>query len=157
MVSADVRRHRRAAGLTLIELLVAMAVFLAIVAASLALGKGWLDANNVAKGRGLVQQGYSVAKTYAMQNPNAQTGNAPAAVLCLSGGVFSVYLGGSCSGTAIWTGAMPNNTTVTANAATPACFAFTNQGRSTAGSASCSTATSYTVTSGSSNVTANFF
>lgn len=152
------RRARWGArGLTLIELLVTLVVFLAILAASLALGKGWLDANNVTKGQGLVQQGYSIAKTYAMQNPNAQTGDSPAAMLCLSGGVFSVYLGGACSGAAVWTGAMPSNTTVTANAATPSCFAFTNQGRSTAGGASCSTATSYTVTSGSSNVTKSFF
>lgn len=147
----------RVRGVTLIELMMTLVIFGLIVAASLALGKGWLDGNNVTKGAGLVQQGYSVAKTTAMRNPNAATGSTPAAMLCLSNGVFNVYLGSSCTGTILWTGTLPHNTTVTASAATPSCFAFTNQGRITAGSASCSTATTYTVGVGSSNVTKSFF
>lgn len=149
--------RRRVGGLTLIELLVSLVVLGLIVAATMKLGKNWLDANKVTRGQGLVQQGYSLAKTNAMRNPNGQTGTAAAAVLCLSGDVLSVYAGASCTGTALWTGSLPGNTTVTVNAAAPTCFAFTNQGLSTAGSAGCSTATAFTVSAGSSNVTKQFF
>lgn len=149
--------RRRTGGLTLIELMVSLVVFGLVVAATAKLGKNWLDANKVTKGQGLVQQAYSVAKTNAMRNPTGQTGTAPAAVLCLSGDVLRVYVGGSCSGSVLWTATLPGNTTVTANAAAPTCFAFTNQGLSTAGTAGCSTATAFTVSSGSSNVTKKFF
>ena len=155
-------RSQRLRGYSLIELMITVVVLLLVLAASVSLGQGWIRGNKVAKGQGLVQQGYSVAKAYALQNINSQTGTSTtAAVLCLSNGTLSVYLGSGCTGTAVWSGTLPDSTSLTVDtpAVAPVCFGFSNQGLRTqaAGTLTCSLASTYTVTSGSSNVSRRFF
>ncbi len=155
-------RSRRLRGYSLIELMVTIVVLMLVLAAAVSLGQGWIQGNKVAKGQGLVQQAYSVAKAFALQNVEGQIGtSATAAVVCLNSGVLNVYLGADCDGTPVWSGTLPDNTSLTVGtpAVAPACFGFSNQGlrTSSAGTATCSLATTYTVTSGSSNVSRQFF
>lgn len=148
-------------GLTLIELLAVVAILALLAAGGATLGLSWVRGGRLTQAQGLLQQGYSVTKAYALQNPGAQTGASPAAVMCFSGSSITVYAGPQCSGTALWYGSLPAQVSLSMGmpATTPRCVALTNMGTpaSAAGPLSCSTSLSYTLASGASNVSKQLF
>ena len=81
------------AGLTLIELMVTLAVLAILLLTGLPLTQNWVYGAQVAGSTSLLLQGYDLAKSLALRNPESEQGDNPAAGLKLSGGSLLVCRG----------------------------------------------------------------
>lgn len=129
---------RRAAGFTLIELMVTLAVMAVLAAAGTPFALSWMDSNRQMQARNLMWEGISQARAVALRNPGGALQGGVSAKLQRSGNTLTVL--GAGSTVVLWTGELPAGaTTQLANAAGSAsgdlsCVAFDNRGqRVTAG------------------------
>jgi prepilin-type N-terminal cleavage/methylation domain-containing protein len=93
-------------GFTLIEMAVVLAImaFLALVASPFTVG--WSNAARVRQSTHRLVEGAAHAKSFALRNAGAVTGDQPAAVLVAAGSRMCVYSGVpdalSCDGATVW-------------------------------------------------------
>jgi type IV pilus assembly protein PilA len=111
-------RTRSAAGLTLIELMVTLALLAFLLLIGLPLTRGWVQSAHQRDAAGMMIEGLGRAKALAMRNPLGLTSQSvPAAVACLVGGNVSVVAastnGVDCSQAAIWDAQLPSDASVT--------------------------------------------
>lgn len=142
-------RHGTQRGLTLVETAVTVAIgaLLAMLGASFA--STWTHNAQVSQAQTAIQHAYSAAKALALQNPNRQTMNGAAAVLCFTSGAVAVYPGSACNGTASWQASIPAGVSVLFGSPTytvaPSCIALDNAGAPTNSATSCTTALTYKI------------
>lgn len=145
--------------ISLIEVMVVVAITAILAMMSAQFGIMWSNNAKVTQSQATLQQAFAHTKATALQNYAGQTNGAPAAVLCFSGTQLTVYQGGACSGTTVWTRSMATGVTVAFGAPASVkvaanCVALSNAGvpQSSAGSLACTTSLNYILASGGANV-----
>lgn len=146
-------------GLSLIELMVAIAVFSILAMAGAAFTGSWSNSNRVYDAENQIYQGFSLAKAQALRNEFAIVDGKAAATLCLTDATLSVHIAtstapASCATPSIWSNQLNDLLTVTANGAAFACVCLSSKGRLTqVGSdcAACTLASNVNIRSGSEN------
>ncbi len=137
---------KRAAGFTLVELMVTLAVVAVLAAAGTPFALSWMESNRQVQARNLMWEAVSQARSIALRNPGEAVQGAVSAQLERSGNTLQVLRAGSSD--VLWTGQLPNGaTTQLATAAGAAsddlsCVAFDNRGHRVTSGGSCATAVS---------------
>jgi prepilin-type N-terminal cleavage/methylation domain-containing protein len=153
---------RRALGFTLIEVVVVMALTAMLLVLSVAFGMQWANSAAVSTGQGVVEHAYSMAKATALANPGASTGTAAASIVCFTTTQVSVYAGGACSGSAVWSGALPSGVAVLFGSPTPSatanCIALSDAATVVVpASSGCTASSQYAVSKGDASATNTLF
>ena len=140
------------------EVMVAVLILMALSVMGAQLGVFWSNSAKVTQSQASLQEAYSVAKSTALQNYQAQVIGSTAATLCLSGTQLSVYQGSGCSGTSIWMRQLSQGVSISLGG-DPAlrsgqCIALGSAGYAlpSAGSQACTTTLTYSISAGSANV-----
>lgn len=142
-------RPSRQRGLTLIETAITLTISALLVALGASFASTWTHNAQVSQAQTAVQHAYSATKALALQNPNGQTMNSAAAILCFSSGAVAVYPGSACSGTAVWQAAIPSGVSILFGSPTPntapSCIALDNAGSPTSSATACTTTLKYLI------------
>ncbi|WP_437882452.1 prepilin-type N-terminal cleavage/methylation domain-containing protein [Pseudomonas sp. LRF_L74] len=148
----------RAHGFSLIELLVTLALLAFLLMLAVPFTSAWSSSAKLRDTENLLLQGAGRAKALAQRNHYGMTGNQVAARLCFDSQELKLQLyqasssdEASCSGTPIWSAAVPQGATIKDGSTDFACLAMDSRGLLLAKD-SCSTTTSYTLEVGSENV-----
>lgn len=91
---------KRAAGFTLIELMVTVAVMAVLAAAGMPFALSWMDSNRQMQARNLMWEGVAQARAVALRNPGEAVAGQVSARLERSNGVLQVLRTGSDD--AVW-------------------------------------------------------
>ncbi|MBZ8141737.1 hypothetical protein CLD22_17750 [Rubrivivax gelatinosus] len=141
---------RRQRGLTLVEMMIALALMAMLALMVAQLGSSWTDNARLTRVQALFQQAYDSTKSAALQNNLARARGEGAASLCIAAGSFSVVLGDDCSAHPIWSFAHDAGTGVElADGST--CIALDSAGIAVPAT-DCSTDLRYSITTGSAHV-----
>lgn len=104
----------RQRGLTLIELMVGILLVSILSLMSAQLGGQWVNGARVSRTQATLQQAYSAAKSAALQNNRAVTGQDVAASLCIQAqpNQITAVLGGDCTATPFWSAPLDSSVSI---------------------------------------------
>lgn len=137
-------------GFTLIELVIAMGIVVALAMQTIQLGKNWIDDSFAKRANISIQTGSKLAKSLALRNKLGNSIGAsflitPSSVCVISGPVTLI----NCTSGYTWIDSL--NATVLIGNAQYACIAYDNTGIAIK-TAFCSTGMSYTINRGNKSV-----
>lgn len=145
----------RQQGFTLIELMIAIAIFGLLMTFGAQLTKSWTDSAQQNEAANLLKQGISRAKATALRNPGGAMGTSPAAVLCRSGQSLKLFsladqasLDCTSNTSVLWQASLPASANLQVGGTNLTCIAFNSRGLPVNGSSTCATST-INVTAGS--------
>ncbi|NKF21172.1 pilus assembly FimT family protein [Solimonas marina] len=161
--------RRAAAGFTLIELMIVIAIVGLMLVLGAPLTRAWVVSTQLHDAQAQIGQAYARGKAMALRNPGGVSDSLAATIVCLSGTTLSLYAASdsntaaACSGTATWSTEIADSVSVQAPSGTAfTCVAFDNRSRAISASASdggnsCSTGNGFTLTKESGTVTAAYY
>lgn len=150
--------RRAAAGFSLIELMIVIAIVGLLMTLGVPLTRGWVVNTQVRDAQSLLGQGYARAKAVSLRNPGGVSGTMAATILCRADRRLLLIPAGDaatpadCSGPAAWSATLPPSVSIrTAAGDELHCIAFDNRALaidpSAAGSGSdvCTTSAAFTL------------
>lgn len=155
-------------GMTLIELMIVVAILAVLIMAVAPFTGSWVDRARVTQSQGILEQAIGQARSAALRNPAAVSGNAPASMLCSTNNKVLLFVpvatdtSLTCPDTTPpsqpWSNDIPTPVTLKHASVTWSCSCFNNKGMLTreGSCTSCSNSLVLLITSGSENETITF-